>query len=128
MACGKLVQILLTTKVTRYLEWQVVEGTYVYQFQKAGFFSNAKYIHKVSLKRTPSEHSLCVRTPVRAMLARIEQKETHSLAIRRAWPGCMEDTESVGLVRTVLGLEEGVKETVATKGCTFIIRLETGKR
>ncbi|CDJ51677.1 RAB GDP dissociation inhibitor alpha, putative [Eimeria brunetti] len=26
MACGKLVKILLKTKVTRYLEWQVVEG------------------------------------------------------------------------------------------------------
>lgn len=32
----------------RYLEWQVVEGTFVYQYQKAGYFSSAKYIHKVA--------------------------------------------------------------------------------
>lgn len=31
----------------RYLEWQVVEGTFVYQYQKAGYFSGEKYIHKV---------------------------------------------------------------------------------
>mmetsp|Transcript_34830 Transcript_34830/g.90978 ORF Transcript_34830/g.90978 Transcript_34830/m.90978 type:complete len:451 (-) Transcript_34830:67-1419(-) len=47
MACGKLVKILLHTKVTRYLEWKSVEGTYVYQFQEAGFISSAKFIHKV---------------------------------------------------------------------------------
>lgn len=47
MACGQLVKILLHTRVTRYLEWQVVEGTYVYQYQKAGFFSGEKHIHKV---------------------------------------------------------------------------------
>lgn len=47
MACGTLVKILLHTKVTRYLEWQVIEGTYVYQFQKPGIFSGPKFIHKV---------------------------------------------------------------------------------
>lgn len=52
MACGNLVKILLKTKVTRYLEWQVVEGTFVYQYQKAGYFSNAKYIHKVPATET----------------------------------------------------------------------------
>jgi len=38
---------LLKTRVSRYLEWKSVEGTYVYQYQEAGFFSGAKYIHKV---------------------------------------------------------------------------------
>lgn len=52
MACGELVKILLKTKVTRYLEWQVVEGTFVYQYQKPGYFSNAKYIHKVPATET----------------------------------------------------------------------------
>lgn len=47
MACGELVKILLHTKVTKYLEWQVVEGTYVYQHQKAGLFTGEKFIHKV---------------------------------------------------------------------------------
>lgn len=47
MANGLLVKMLLHTGVTRYLEWKSVDGTYVYQFQEAGFFSDAKYIHKV---------------------------------------------------------------------------------
>ena len=42
MANGDIVKILLKTKVTRYLEWKSVEGTYVYQFQPAGLFQGAK--------------------------------------------------------------------------------------
>ncbi|KAH0482233.1 MAG: uncharacterized protein KVP18_001119 [Porospora cf. gigantea A] len=47
MACGRLVKILLHTGVTKYLEWQVVEGTYVYAHQKKGWLTSEKYIHKV---------------------------------------------------------------------------------
>lgn len=50
MACGQLVKILIKTKVTRYLEWVAVEGSYVYQFQKSMFGSltgTDKNIHKV---------------------------------------------------------------------------------
>jgi len=47
MASGNLVKILLKTKVSRYLEWKSCDGSYVYQFQEAGFFSDAKFIHKV---------------------------------------------------------------------------------
>mmetsp|Transcript_8307 Transcript_8307/g.19558 ORF Transcript_8307/g.19558 Transcript_8307/m.19558 type:complete len:456 (+) Transcript_8307:66-1433(+) len=47
MASGDLVKILLKTRVSRYLEWKSCEGSYVYQFQEKGMFSNAKYIHKV---------------------------------------------------------------------------------
>lgn len=47
MANGLLVKMLLHTGVTRYLEWKSVEGTYVYQYQEAGFFSSEKFIHKV---------------------------------------------------------------------------------
>eukprot|EP01066_Platyproteum_vivax_P011890 Platyproteum_vivax@DN5391_c0_g2_i1.p1 len=47
MADGKLVKILLKTKVTKYLEWKSVEGTYVYQFQKGGLFGGPRYIFKV---------------------------------------------------------------------------------
>ena len=32
MANGNLVKILLHTKVTRYLEWKCLDGSYVYQF------------------------------------------------------------------------------------------------
>eukprot|EP00826_Nyctotherus_ovalis_P024745 TRINITY_DN1909_c0_g1_i3.p1 TRINITY_DN1909_c0_g1~~TRINITY_DN1909_c0_g1_i3.p1 ORF type:complete len:371 (+),score=68.33 TRINITY_DN1909_c0_g1_i3:280-1392(+) len=45
---GNLVKILLYTKVSKYLEWKCVEGSYVYQFHKGGMFSSAKgQIHKV---------------------------------------------------------------------------------
>lgn len=47
MANGLLVKMLLHTGVTRYLEWKSVDGTYVYQYQEAGFFSSEKFIHKV---------------------------------------------------------------------------------
>lgn len=47
MASGKLVQILVKTGVSNYLEWKSIDGTFVYQFQEAGFFSGAQYIHRV---------------------------------------------------------------------------------
>ena len=42
MADGKLVKMLLHTKVTRYLEWKCVDASYVAQFQKGGLFSSSK--------------------------------------------------------------------------------------
>lgn len=39
MASGKLVRMLLKTRVARYLEWKCVDGTYVYQYVKPGIFS-----------------------------------------------------------------------------------------
>lgn len=47
MASGTLVKLLLHTKVTRYLEWKVIDGTFVYQYQAAGMLSSEKFIHKV---------------------------------------------------------------------------------
>jgi len=48
MANGNLVKMLLHTKVTRYLEWKCVDGSYVFQNQKGGLFSSSKaVIHKV---------------------------------------------------------------------------------
>jgi len=41
MANGKLVKLLLKTTVDKYLEWKTVEGTYVYQYSKGGFFSSS---------------------------------------------------------------------------------------
>lgn len=59
MAGGILVQMLLKTRVSDYLEWQVIEGTYVYQYQKGGFFSSAKSIHKV-----PSNDMEALKSPL----------------------------------------------------------------
>ena len=48
MANGLLVKMLLHTKVTRYLEWKTIDGSYVMQHSEAGYFSNASNdIHKV---------------------------------------------------------------------------------
>eukprot|EP01054_Gregarina_sp_Poly1_P002515 Gregarina_sp_Poly_1__2514@NODE_1680_length_3547_cov_454_777874_g825_i1_p1_GENE_NODE_1680_length_3547_cov_454_777874_g825_i1NODE_1680_length_3547_cov_454_777874_g825_i1_p1_ORF_typecomplete_len486_score60_61GDI/PF00996_18/3_8e118Amino_oxidase/PF01593_24/8_6e06_NODE_1680_length_3547_cov_454_777874_g825_i120883428 len=47
MANGKLTKILIKSQVKDYLEFKVVEGTYVYQHQKAGWLTNEKFIHKV---------------------------------------------------------------------------------
>lgn len=63
MACGQLVKILLHTKVTRYLEWKSVEGTFVYQYQAAGMFSGAKYIHKV-----PATDTEALKSPLMGLL------------------------------------------------------------
>jgi len=39
MAYGKLVKLIIKTKVSDYLSWKCVEGTYVYQWKKGGFFT-----------------------------------------------------------------------------------------
>ncbi|CDU20931.1 hypothetical protein YYC_01732 [Plasmodium yoelii 17X] len=44
---GNLVKILKKTRVTNYLEWLVVEGSYVYQHQKKSLLFSEKFIHKV---------------------------------------------------------------------------------
>jgi len=42
MANGKLVKMLLHTKVTKYLEWKCVDASYVAQWQKGGLLKGAK--------------------------------------------------------------------------------------
>ena len=42
MADGKLVKMLLHTKVTKYLEWKVVDASFVAQQQAAGWIASAK--------------------------------------------------------------------------------------
>jgi Rab GDP dissociation inhibitor len=40
MSNGKLVKLLLKTRVSRYLEWKSIDGTYVYQMKEGGIFSS----------------------------------------------------------------------------------------
>ena len=42
MANGKLVKMLLHTKVTKYLEWKCLDASYVAQYQKGGMLKSAK--------------------------------------------------------------------------------------
>lgn len=45
---GKLVKILLKTRVSKYLEWKSIDGTYVFQTKEKGFFTKGGYkIEKV---------------------------------------------------------------------------------
>lgn len=39
MSNGLLVKILLLTRVSKYLEWKAIDGTYVYQMKESGMFS-----------------------------------------------------------------------------------------
>lgn len=41
MSNGKLVKMMIKTEVSNYLNWKSVDGSYVYQWQKGGFFSSA---------------------------------------------------------------------------------------
>ena len=53
MANGKLVKMLLHTKVTKYLEWKCLDASYVAQFQKGGLLKSAKMaVHKVPANDT----------------------------------------------------------------------------
>ncbi|OII76455.1 GDP dissociation inhibitor family protein [Cryptosporidium andersoni] len=63
MASGDLVKILLKTHVTRYLEWQVIEGTYVYQFQRGGLLFGPKFIHKV-----PATEMEAIKSPLLGLM------------------------------------------------------------
>lgn len=40
MAYGKLVKMIIKTKVTHYLNWKSVDASFVYQWNKGGFFSS----------------------------------------------------------------------------------------
>lgn len=44
MAGGDLLKLLFKTGVIHYLEWKIIDGTYVYQWDKGGVFSSAKGI------------------------------------------------------------------------------------
>eukprot|EP00933_Yihiella_yeosuensis_P080795 TRINITY_DN94287_c0_g1_i1.p1 TRINITY_DN94287_c0_g1~~TRINITY_DN94287_c0_g1_i1.p1 ORF type:complete len:463 (-),score=110.09 TRINITY_DN94287_c0_g1_i1:433-1821(-) len=63
MYSGDLVKILLKTKVSKYLEWKACDGSFVYQYQEAGFFSAAKSIHKV-----PTSAADGLKSPLMGML------------------------------------------------------------
>jgi len=63
MANGKLVKMLLHTKVTKYLEWKCVDATYVLQYQAGGMFSKAKNM----IAKVPSNEKEAFSTPLLGM-------------------------------------------------------------
>jgi len=110
MADGKLVKILIHTRVTRYLEWRSVNGTYVYQYQAAGMLSAAKYIHKV-----PATDMEALKSPLMGLLEKNRCKNFFQFVNgfkfedRNTWQGIdpnrttmKEVYEKFGLVNTTI--------------------------
>uniref|UniRef100_A0A0G4HAB3 Rab GDP dissociation inhibitor n=1 Tax=Chromera velia CCMP2878 TaxID=1169474 RepID=A0A0G4HAB3_9ALVE len=77
MSCGNLVKMLLHTKVTRYLEWHCVEGTYVYQYQAGGMFTSEKFIHKV-----PATDTEALKSPLMSILEKNRCKNFFQFAAK----------------------------------------------
>ena len=60
MANGKLVKMLLHTKVTKYLEWKCVDASFVVQNQKAGWISAAK----MAVCKVPANDMEALKSPL----------------------------------------------------------------
>jgi len=64
MANGKLVKMLLHTKVTKYLEWKCVDASYVTQHQKASTFKKDKMI----VAKIPSNDGEAIKSSLLSIL------------------------------------------------------------
>lgn len=60
MANGKLVKMLLHTKVTRYLEWKCVDASYVMKNNTGGFFSKAGNM----IAKVPATDTEALKSPL----------------------------------------------------------------
>lgn len=58
MANGKLVKMMIKTEVSNYLNWKCVEGSYVYQYSKGGYFSSAGG----AIKKVPGNDSEALKS------------------------------------------------------------------
>lgn len=103
MASGDLVKILLKTRVSRYLEWKSCEGTYVYQFQEAGLFSGAKYIHKAW---EPSQ--VCVRLSESVLLrgSLCEVPASAADGLKSPLMGMLEKPRFINFAQFIMAWEE----------------------
>ena len=63
MADGKLVKMLLHTKVTKYLEWKCVDASFVVQHRKGGFFSS----EKMAVVKVPANDSEAIKSSLMSL-------------------------------------------------------------
>jgi Rab GDP dissociation inhibitor len=70
MANGNLVKILLKTRVSKYLEWKVVDGTFVYQTKEAGFFSKGG----VKIEKVPGNDKEALKSDLMGLLEKTRCK------------------------------------------------------
>lgn len=64
MANGKLVKMLLHTKVTKYLEWKCVDATYVAQHKKGGMFKK----ERMAIAKVPSNDTEAVKSNLMGLI------------------------------------------------------------
>lgn len=64
MSNGKLVKTLLKTRVSKYLEWKSVDGTYVFQMQEGGFFSKGG----PTIQKVPGNDSEALKSDLMGLL------------------------------------------------------------
>ena len=67
MANGKLVKMLLHTKVTKYLEWKCVDASYVAQHKKKGWVSK----EKMAIAKVPATDQEALKS---SLMGLIEKK------------------------------------------------------
>lgn len=71
MAYGKLVKMMIKTEVSKYLNWKCVDGSYVYQWQKGGLFSN----DGGAILKVPGNDSEAIKS---SLMGLFEKKRCHS--------------------------------------------------
>lgn len=70
MAFGKLVKMMIKTEVSKYLNWKSVDGSYVYQWQTGGLFSN----EGGKVLKVPGNDSEAIKSSLMGML---EKRRCH---------------------------------------------------
>lgn len=64
MANGKLVKMMLKTEVSGYLNWKCVDGSFVYQWSKGGYFSSPGG----SIKKVPGNDKEALKSDLMGIL------------------------------------------------------------
>jgi len=70
MSFGKLVKMIIKTKVSDYLNWKSVNGVFVYQYQKGGLFSN----DQGKIEKVPGTAKEALSSPLMSLF---EKKRCH---------------------------------------------------
>jgi Rab GDP dissociation inhibitor len=70
MANGNLVKILLKTRVSKYLEWKIVDGTFVYQVKESGFFSKGG----IKVEKVPGNDKEALKSDLMGILEKTRCK------------------------------------------------------
>lgn len=107
LAGGTLVKILRATGTSQYLEWQVLDGSYVYQHQKATLLSNEKFIHKV-----PATDKEALSSPLMGFFEKTRCHNFYRFVAhfdenkKETWKGHDPFKESIKVYYSHYGLEE----------------------